>query len=510
MGGLDQVVKQLILVKADTSQAKSAVKDLAGEEKRAAKERLEDLERQNNKLELATKGWVRFAAGVAGAIGAYKLLSKAADAAVESAKKSGTAGEGAVKAWTDATATWKTTVDRLMVSLGQIAIKLAPLVNMVSRLVADIGGLDRRDTMSEEKKALSTYHQIQQQLEKDPNNKYLKAQEARYFDKVRELRAAGATAATGELIKTIDTLTDAQIAWMRDIREKGLAALARKKSARGGRVGADPYSGIDADPIAAALGIRDVAGSAAGRVGAAFQETYANARRGVTLGEEDQTGLARLRATLEQAKRDVSEWQDEMAQAAQARRQSFLESIFGPVEEFNAYAAAFGLLQSAVTSAFDAWITGQSSIGDAVKAAVATGLKAVAIDASIQALKNTAYGIAALATGPIGGVSAGGFFKAAAMFGGVAVAAGLASKEMHAAGWAGGGSMPSAGGGGGLGAGSFLDANDRGGTGNNQVVVMLGSDFGMLSTIEQKTLLHSAIRVGMQNTRGTRRVRRGS
>lgn len=175
---------------------------------------------------------------------------------------------------------------------------------------------------------------------------------------------------------------------------------------------------------------------------------------------------------------------------AGADRDKFLTGIFGPLSEFNAYASAFGILERAVGSAFDAWITGQASVGKALKMAVAEGLRATAVDASIQALKNTAYGFAALASGPIGGISAGGYFTAAAQFGAVAAAAGLGARAMGAG--QGGGARASMGGSAPrVYNGSGSSSGNSGGP--RQTVIMLGRDFQMLSDLEQRQLMAQAI-----------------
>ncbi len=514
MGVLDTTVKQLILVKADTSQAKQAIKELSGEEKKAAKERLDDIERQNSKLESSVRSWTKVAAGVAGAVAAYKLMSKAAEAAIEDAKRSGTAGEGAAKAWTDATKKWDAAVNQLMVSFGNLVIKLSPLVDLMAELVNQIALAV--ELLNHPQKAAEDFISLGQALGSVASQAMSGKRSYSRMALDMGSKLASKPYALGvpddfftvehmEKNRGIYELYNAGIFKVQD----AWGALAEKLNKKRGKgIGRT----TEGDIIGDFSQLFQTNMSAGGEVFGALSRTYQDARKGTTLGTEDQTGLARLRATLEQAKRDVAQWNDEVAQMQAARRQSFLESIFGPIEQFNVYAAAFNLLQSSVSAAFDAWITGQSSVGEAVKAAVATGLKAVAIDAGIQAIKNTAYGFAALASGPIGGVSAGGYFKAAAMFTGVAAVAGLASKQMHAAGWAGGNSSSPTGGGGGGGAGGFLGGGDRSADsgGPNQVTVMLGSDFGMLTTLEQKQLLGSAIRLGLNQTRGTKRIRRGA
>lgn len=128
-------------------------------------------------------------------------------------------------------------------------------------------------------------------------------------------------------------------------------------------------------------------------------------------------------------------------------KQSFLESTFGKLEDFNAYGAAFGLLTGSVTSAMDAWITGSMSAGQAVKKFIGDALKGLASQMAIESLKHGAYAIGSLAYGDFRGAATHG--AAAAAFGGAAVAAAVAAKAMGGGGAAAasGGSASASGGG---------------------------------------------------------------
>ncbi len=72
------------------------------------------------------------------------------------------------------------------------------------------------------------------------------------------------------------------------------------------------------------------------------------------------------------------------AASAGERNQSRLAEIFGPVSDFDAYATGFQLLETAVSSAFDAWMTGAKGVGEAMKMAVAKW-GAVAVAAGVVA-----------------------------------------------------------------------------------------------------------------------------
>lgn len=107
---------------------------------------------------------------------------------------------------------------------------------------------------------------------------------------------------------------------------------------------------------------------------------------------------------------------------------SNLAEIFGPIEDITLYADAFNMLTGAVGAAMDAWIDGTGNAGEAVRHLIADTLKAEAKGMAVQALKHGAYAIGSLAFGDVAGASAHG--KAALMFAGGAVAAGLAANQL--------------------------------------------------------------------------------
>jgi hypothetical protein len=119
------------------------------------------------------------------------------------------------------------------------------------------------------------------------------------------------------------------------------------------------------------------------------------------------------------------------------RQQGLLEGALGPIEQFDAYAQAAGHLGDAfsafgdaVGASYEAIVTGQGSVSAAFKKMFADGLLAMGKSSAVEALRETALGFGSLALGPLGGVSASMHFKAAAMHGGVALAAGLAARAM--------------------------------------------------------------------------------
>ena len=104
------------------------------------------------------------------------------------------------------------------------------------------------------------------------------------------------------------------------------------------------------------------------------------------------------------------------------------EQMFGPIEQFEIYAKAFGMLESAAGSAYEAWVKGSMSIGDALKASLAQSLLVVGQEMQIQALKNAAYSLAHLAAWDLPGAARYGAAATAFQVG--ALAAGYGSRAL--------------------------------------------------------------------------------
>ncbi len=172
----------------------------------------------------------------------------------------------------------------------------------------------------------------------------------------------------------------------------------------------------------------------------------------------------------------TADWQKRL-QEQQGNKTSFLESTFGTLDDFNAYAQGFQMLTGSVTSAMDAWITGSVSAGEAVKKFIGQALKALASQMAVEALKHGAYAIGSAAFGDFAG--AGKHAAAAAAFGAGAAAAAVAAKSL---GGSAGGTSGAGGGGGGGGRGGSNEVINASGTGtrvggSNQMIVVYADPF---------------------------------
>jgi len=175
---------------------------------------------------------------------------------------------------------------------------------------------------------------------------------------------------------------------------------------------------------------------------------------------------------------------------------SKLEQMFGPIEDFNIYKEAFGMLSGAVTTALDAWITGSESAGKAVKRFIAEVLRAEASKMAVLALENGAQAAyhAALYDYP----GAAKFTASAALFtAGAAAAAGAA----RALGGGGGGGAPPAGG---AGAAPATPASaGSGGDGvQRPVVIVYGDAFAQQTDRQRAIEARRLVSAGMAQAQG--------
>lgn len=210
--------------------------------------------------------------------------------------------------------------------------------------------------------------------------------------------------------------------------------------------------------------------------------------------------------------REVHAALQQSMELASSSQRNILETLFGTPAQIDLMTAslkqagaAFNIVFQAGGAAMDAWITGQKSLGAAFKEAIAEGLRGLAVQATVEALKHTAFGVGDLAFFNYAGAAQ--HFTAAGLFGGVAVAAGVGAKLLGA----GAPSVPS-GAGTGSSAGSALGARPRS-TPNEpqqrQTTILLGRDLLALTDLEQRQLVYQAIQQGNVMDVSTSTIQRG-
>lgn len=145
-----------------------------------------------------------------------------------------------------------------------------------------------------------------------------------------------------------------------------------------------------------------------------------------------------------------------------------LEKMFGPIDSFDAYAAAFDMLTGASTAAFGAWIDGSMSAGQAIEKFMQQSLKSVAQQLLAEGIKEGVFALGSLAMGDMKGAALHGAASAKAFIGAGVVGA------MAKVAYGGGGGAPA--GGGGRSTGGSTGGNASGGSGGNTIVIVTGND----------------------------------
>lgn len=437
MALLEFGAQTILKYRADVSDAKKGLRELQGEEKKLAQERIKAQEAENEALKKRAE---RFGF-VAAAIGATMATVALAKSGMEEYGK--TSDEAAEKVARIERAADKA-MSGLQASIGKTVVQLEPLITGVAKLVSLLNeaGASGPLAMGALAYAIS-------------GNPVIAA--------IAEMGASGG--------RSVPTGIGVDVA--------GGGALARfNRSAIGRRLAAEAkapeiptwreLSGAIRDGVAG--GVRRVFGidewggmpkptekgaPRPGRWGDVAEQPFLDYTDfGDRIGRPTaSTGLlgARSESSLvdqfgrsidpldqflkEQVERNTQSWNERLA-AAREKRTSFLESTFGPIEEFNLYGKAFETLTGGVTSAMDAWITGSASATDAIKAFLAETIKGLAIQMTVEAIKHGAYALGSLAFGDAKGAASHGM-AAAKFAAGAVIATGLA-KGMYGAGWAGG------------------------------------------------------------------------
>lgn len=243
------------------------------------------------------------------------------------------------------------------------------------------------------------------------------------------------------LAKMVDNLRESSKSkWMLSMYKWGLSAkeAAKAGATPRGRGGGGRGRAEDVGP-----GL--IFGAARGAFGAlSAAADYENAQNDAA-ARSQADALAAYQDRMSQRFADAQLVQDiEAGRSAMAKQQeeSFLERTFGKLEEFDAYAAGFATLKTAVTDGFAAWISGSESLGTAIKKSIATSLAAYAVEMSGKAIVAGAEALFFLAKGQF--ASAGAMAWSATKYAAAAGILGGMAKGLGGSGGGGGGAAASA------------------------------------------------------------------
>ena len=448
MALFEAVANVVTRYKADVSDNIKGLQKLKGEERARAEALLEQHRKTNEALENQIKGFQKVASGVvlmaAGFAAATKGLDAYAKTSDEAKKKVEQLKESTSKAF-----------DAMYAGIGETVIALSPLIEGVAGLITllDKVGLAGPAAIAALGFAIT----------KNPKVAALLAAVALAMeaggaikDYSKEFTAGGGVKASqGAVSGVYGGYGNYQTPAQRAATEK-----AERDAALTVRVGASVVGWIDdaakaAEKLNAAIGRLTAADPWRGDVkppskakGKAQEGPLSSYIGGVSTEYDFGGGPAGpLGAKADDVSRDEFGREvvlDTMAPLQKliddekGRQATFLEKMFGPIEEFDAYAESFGMLSGAATSAYDALVEGNMSAGEAMKAFLKDAIKGLGSRMLIRSLEETAEGVAALSS-PLTAAAAPAHFKAAGLFAAGAVTAGLVANRLGGGGGGGGG-----------------------------------------------------------------------
>lgn len=490
--------KALLVVKADTSQAKAEIKELSREEQKAAKERLKAQEEVNEGWDRALKKHALVVAGVSAgvaiAIASVKKyqehLREMGDTGSSEFERVQRASEAATKAQ-----------DNLMIAIGRLAAEAAPAVEALAAMALEIGNIvDGVGRLIRGATSLipggsgaasfagkwagrgafglagvgyglySDYLATPDQYQANTN--MTSAELSAYY--------GGTADGTGDDQMAFESAPPPSQA-----RRKGWVHVSgdgydywrppnakekaeQEKRRKAGATQADKYND-------AWLKIKDSVNFGSGVTAPNYDNSDEELWRSMFGNVDDEAANFGAWDFLNEGKGKGSLWQsvappqsllDQLDEMERGLQQSMLAKIFGPIEEFDLYRTAWQGLEAVVTAGFDAWISGSKSAGQAMKEALHQYSKQLAGEAVLQALRHGAYALGSLAFGDVRAAQAHGI--SAAKWTAVAAAATILGKT----------TAPSAAGGSSGYAAAGIGGGPRGGGGGTtSTTVVLGDGF---------------------------------
>lgn len=478
-GGFAQRLAQtLLMFRADTSDLEAKLKTVQGEEKKAVQASIDATKQRNDEYESWAKNLTMINTG---AIVLTKGIQVAADAWKDYeqwAKKAGGADAERASQFRKSLDDWGKSIDQVKLKMGQWVTTLGPAINQLTTLVnlsAQMITLAGGDWVSSMAKKLgisdANADRLQTLADSNPITHPINfatnvlggtedivgigqyglggssAQQQAYFDAWHKKNGYALDLGIGD-VSFPASGNDALVA---DYYVRPPKKPPKKKRARGGGGDNEPlfyvqgedggdlvavynWGGYDSSLAARPKRGSPSAGSFSGILGAGGGDYSTLPSLSVPVESSAQYTQALMKSIGLDPHSVYALEQAGNKQFASAR-ESYLATLFGPIEEFQAYQKAFAVLTSAVGDAYTAMVTGSESAGKAIKDAIAQGLLGLGKEAAVRSITELAYGVASLAIGgPFAGASAAAHFQAAALFGAGAVAAGVAAHELGAGG----------------------------------------------------------------------------
>lgn len=190
----------------------------------------------------------------------------------------------------------------------------------------------------------------------------------------------------------------------------------------------------------------------------------------------------------------------QMQARLRGEQQSYLESIIGPVDQFDAYAEGFRILSGAMQTSFDGWVSGALTAGQALKQFFSQAITGIAQSMFARAIEHGAMAIGQLAIGNLPGAALHGKAAAANTIGAIAI--GAIARQLN-----GSSASPPAGVGAGAGGGAPTITGAAGASGGRNLTIVVGESLGMDSNRQRQARIASAIRMSRRELEDNQGVR---
>ena len=438
MGLMDFAGKVILTYKADTSDAKAKIRELSGEEKKLAQERLAADEKANKGIEKQIKAMGLLAAGIGATIGVVALAKNGLD---EYAKTS----EHAAKEVARIKTATSTAMDAVQVSIGKTVLAMEPLINGVTSLIKLMGNLGDAGPVAMSALALAiTGNPVIAGLTfgATSGGSVYRTME----DLARRKQLGSDPAALGRIANNVTDTVNAAAGgvspWQhagalftRGIEEGLRDGVNRAKVTKGGPR-QSKYSDATQAPYT------DWSETGGATAGALSQSMAADGVARDMYGNPVDLSAQAANVLFDLYEERTQQWLERTKANA---GQNLLDQMFGDNGAINAKMEALDALTSTATAGYNALVDGTMSAGAAMKMAFADAIKTLGAKMLVLSIGETAAGFAAIASG-YGFGAAAPHFKAAALYGAGAAAAGLAAASIGTSGGAsaGGGASPTA------------------------------------------------------------------
>jgi hypothetical protein len=468
MGLFEQTAKVKMTYVVDTTQARAEIKGLSGVQREAARKQLADIEATNKKIKEQAEG-MKDTADKLGLIGA--ATAAATMLAVKSLEAFGKANAENAKQVARVTGAWNKGVNELLVGLGAVVMRFGPMIQAAGEFLGVIGKIVDKLEQADNAAGFLSMGGAMGRAKREAN-KAAKRTGMKFGGGPLSFDAPGAISGS---IKSL--IAAARAAMGGDVWAAGEIEMPEMDMRSSPKKAGAPKSFSNKTDVSAMIAQIEA------ELAQAEADRTSGMIRSSVFGEDEiggRVGASKERAAIDialsQFNGTVGELQKRIDETYTdfkgAQSKSFLEAIFGPVEEFDNYRMQMELLQgtvgnltNALSAGFGAWIDGSESVSAAIKRALAESLKASAMQMFAESVKHGAMALGSLAFQDYRGAAQHGKAAAVALAGAALV--GSLAKGAYSAGWAGGG-------GGRASAPSVSAPSGAGGSGPSGAIIVYG------------------------------------